>query len=102
MPARNEWTRDQLLLALRLYMRTPFGRLHGKNPDIIALANKIGRTPDALAMKACNFASIDPKLNRAGLQGSSRADRAIWAEFENNPTKLAIEAEAAAERYNVA
>ncbi len=49
MPKRNEWTRDQLLLALRLYMRTPFGRLHGKNPEIIALAKTIGRTPDALA-----------------------------------------------------
>jgi hypothetical protein len=36
------------LLALRLYMRSPFGRLHGANPDIMALANKIGRTPNAL------------------------------------------------------
>ena len=27
----------------RLYMRTLFGRLHGKNPEIIALAKKIGR-----------------------------------------------------------
>jgi hypothetical protein len=43
MPARNEWIRDQLRVALRLYMRTPFGRLHGKNPDIIALAKTIGR-----------------------------------------------------------
>ena len=101
MPTRIGWNRDQLLMALRLYMRTPFGRLHGKNPEIIALAKKIGRTPDALAMKACNFASIDPKLNQKGLKGSSQADRAIWAEFEGNPTKLAVEAEEAAERFNV-
>jgi len=97
MPARNEWTRDQLLMALRLYMRTPFGRLHGKNPEIIALAKKIGRTPGALAMKASNFASIDPNLNRKGLANAAQAERDIWAEFENNPTNLAIEAEAAAE-----
>src|SRR5687767_2260538 len=101
MPKRNDWTRDQLLMALRLYMRTPFGKLHGKNPDIIALAKKIGRTPGALAMKASNFASIDPKLNRKGLANASFADHAIWAEFEGNPTKLAIEAETAAERFHV-
>jgi hypothetical protein len=51
------WTRDQQLIALRLYMRLPFGKLHGRNPDIISLAARIGRTPNALAMKACNFAA---------------------------------------------
>lgn len=62
MPRRNGWTRDQLLIALRLYMRLPFGRLYGTNPEIVTLAAKIGRTPGALAMKACNFASLDPNL----------------------------------------
>jgi hypothetical protein len=57
MAERIAWTRDQQLIALRLYMRTPFGKLHGRNPDIIALA---ARTTNALAMKACNFASLDP------------------------------------------
>jgi hypothetical protein len=33
MPSPH-WTRDQQLIALRLYMRMPFGRLHGKNPVI--------------------------------------------------------------------
>ena len=60
MAQRPGWTRDPLLIALRLYMRTPFGRLHGRNPEIIHLATKIDRTPSALAMKACNFASLDP------------------------------------------
>ncbi|HEY2785269.1 MAG TPA: HNH endonuclease [Fimbriiglobus sp.] len=98
MRKTKEWTRDQLLLALRLYMRTPFGKLHGKNPEIIELASRIGRSPNALAMKASNFASIDPKLDRKGLPNSSRADQSIWAEFESNPTRLAIEAEEATER----
>lgn len=101
MAQRNEWTRDQLLMALRLYMRTSFGRLHGKNPEIIELGAKIGRSPGALAMKACNFANIDPKLNRKGLSGASQADRDIWLEFESNPTKLAIEAEEAATRFKI-
>ena len=101
MAIRLGWTRDQLLMALRLYMRLPFGKLHGKNPEIIELAAKIGRTPNALAMKACNFASIDPKLNRKGLSGSSKADNDIWQEFEGNPTLLALEAEEAADRFYV-
>ena len=57
MPAGTRWTRDEQLIALRLYMRTPFGRLHGGNPEIISLAGHLGRTPGALAMKASNFAS---------------------------------------------
>ena len=35
MAERIAWTRDQQLIALRLYARTPFGKLHGKNPQIM-------------------------------------------------------------------
>lgn len=96
MVKRLGWTREQLLIALRLYMRTPFGRLHSKNPEIITLASQIGRTPSALAMKACNFASLDPAFratNRAGLSGASEADRMIWSEFSGNSERVAFEAE---------
>lgn len=105
MPERIGWTRDQQLLALRLYMRTPFGRLHGRNPEILSLAARLGRTPGALAMKACNFASLDPDFRltqRSGLSGASRADRAIWAEFAGNPEQLAAEAEEAFARLDPA
>jgi hypothetical protein len=101
MAERTGWTRDQLLIALRLYMRMPFGRLHGRNPEIIELAGKIGRTPNALAMKACNFASIDPVFratNRKGLSGASEADRAVWREFRGNTESLAAQAEEAFSR----
>lgn len=99
MPRSDGWTRDQLLIALRLYMRLPFGRLHKSNPEIIAVAAHIGRTPSALAMKACNFANLDPNLEQKGLSGGSRADAAIWDEFHANPTGLALEAEEAAARF---
>lgn len=101
MAKAEVWTRDQLLLALRLYVRTPFGRLHGKNPEIVHLAQRIGRTPNALAMKAVNFAGIDPKLDRKGLKNASQADRTIWAEFEGDATRLAIEAEEAYSRLQI-
>src|SRR5258707_9429282 len=105
MPQRKNWTRDQQLLALRLYMRTPFGKLHGRNPDILSLAPRISRTPSALAMKACNFASLDPAFrltNRRGLSGASESDRAIWTEFAGNAEGLAAEAEEAFARLDPA
>ncbi len=77
-------------------MRSPFGRLHGRNPEIVDLAEKIGRTPNALAMKACNFASLDPAFrasNRKGLSGASKSDREIWHEFDVNPEQFAAETE---------
>lgn len=95
--ARRDWSRPELLQALRLYMRLPFGRLHAKNPEVIALAGQISRTPDAVAMKACNFASLDEAITstgRSGLKGASNADRALWSEFVGDPEAVAAEMEA--------
>lgn len=90
----NNWQEDELLLTLHLYCRTPFGKLHQTNPDIIQLANIIDRTPSAVAMKACNFASLDPALAQKGLQGASKADRVLWNAFMRNSTAIAEQAEA--------
>ena len=77
-------------------MRFPFGRLHARNPEIVELAAQIGRTPSALAMKACNFASLDPTFratNRTGLSGASNADKMLWRDFSNDTEKVAAETE---------
>jgi putative restriction endonuclease len=98
MSIRRAWTRKEILVAFRLYCRTPFGRLHQHNPDIISLAGLLGRTPSAVAMKACNFAAFDPKLHERGVVGlsnASRADQELWAEFSENATKVAEQAESA-------
>jgi hypothetical protein len=92
----GNWTREQLKLAFYFYCQTPFGKLHSRNPKIIELARLIGRTPDALAMKLVNFASLDPSITstgRKGLRGSSRLDREIWDEFHADWEGLAIECE---------
>lgn len=94
--AKNLWTRDQLKLAFHLYCQLPFGKLHRSNPDIIALADLIGRTPGAVAYKLCNMASLDPAITssgRVGLQNASKLDREIWDEFHADWEKLAIECE---------
>ena len=94
----SRWTRDQLLVAFSLYCRLPFGRLHSRNPEIIAMAEAIGRTPGALAMKLTNIASLDPEITstgRRGLTRASAADRAMWDEMLNNWEAFAIESERA-------
>ena len=96
--ARQSWSRDETLVALNIYCRTPFGRLHGRNPEIIEVATALGRTPNALAMKCCNLAAFDPAQQARGIRGLSKAsilDQQIWAEFTANPEDLAFEAEVA-------
>jgi predicted restriction endonuclease len=90
----NDWQEDELLLTLHLYCRTPFGKLHKTNPDIIQLANIIGRSPSAVALKAVNFASLDPSIHQKGMSNTSKADRAMWNAFMQNSTDIAEQAEA--------
>jgi putative restriction endonuclease len=85
------WTREETLAAFNLYCRTPFGRLHTKNLDIIELAQQLGRSANSVAMKCCNLASFDPALKRRGIKGlqsASRLDRQIWTEFEQDPETI--------------
>jgi len=91
-----KWTREHLLIALNLYCKLPFGKLHKGNPIIIETAQKMGRTPSSLAMKLSNFASFDPVLQARkikGLAGASRQDRAIWEEFNTHLPTLGEESE---------
>jgi putative restriction endonuclease len=98
MPSRVNWSPVELLVAFRLYCRMPFGRLHQRNPEIVELSSRLGRTPSAVAMKACNFASLDPvqrARNIKALENASQADRRLWERFQRNPEEVASEAEAA-------
>jgi predicted restriction endonuclease len=93
MPTRN-WTRDELLAAFNLYCHTPFGKLHRGNPEIIQLANQLGRTSSSVAMKMVNFASLDPvqqARNIKGLANASLADRELWENFNHDPEAVALE-----------
>ena len=90
------WTRDELILAINLYCKMPFGKMHGRNPDIIQLANLIERSASSIALKLGNFASFDPTLKERGIKGASNAsklDKQIWNEFYNNWDTALIESE---------
>lgn len=92
----NLWTRDELILALNLYLKLEFGKLHSGNPQIIHLANLLGRTPGSIAMRLNNFASVDPILQQrgiGGLPGGKKQAEPIWNEFIDNREDLLFESE---------
>ncbi len=88
---KNLWTREELILAFNLYLKIPFGKMHKHNPDIIELANLLGRTPSSIGMRLGNFASCDPGLQArgiGGLKGGMNQVKPIWEEFYNNQEEL--------------
>jgi putative restriction endonuclease len=90
----GHWTKEQIKLAFHLYCQLPYGRIHGRNPEIVALAKVIGRTPDAVAMKMLNIASLDPAITSTGrvaLGNASALDRDVWDEFHSDWERLAVE-----------
>ncbi len=98
MSSGRGWTRDELLIALNLYHKLTFGQMHGRKPAIIVLAEKMGRGANSVAMKLCNFASLDPALKMRGIKGLSGAsalDRSVWSEFHGSLAETAPASEEA-------
>lgn len=62
MTERRNWTRDELLVALKIYCELEFGQFHQHQQRIVEVSTYIQRTPSSLAMKLCNFASLDPAM----------------------------------------
>lgn len=93
---RKRWSEDETILALYLYFQLPFGKLHSANPEIQQLAAALKRSNSSVAMKLCNFASLDPNITesgRKGLDGASKLDRALYAQFGRDWSGLVLRAE---------
>jgi len=91
------WTRDELILALDLYMRHRPAVLSKTSADVIELSEILNRLAHAgrdrapthrnangVAMKLLNFRPFDPDYTasgRAGLHHTSRGDEQVWREF---------------------
>jgi putative restriction endonuclease len=89
--AKNLWTREELILALNLYLKLPFGRLNKTTPEIINLSKIIGRTADAVSMRLSNYAAVDPYHQSRGVKGLENGRKQvepIWNEFNNNREEL--------------
>lgn len=99
------WTRDELILALALYMTNP-GHQPGKTSkeiaDLSALLNRLSgqlaggrrddfRNPAGVYMKLMNFRRFDPAYiseGRVGLTRGNRLEEEVWAEFATDLPRL--------------
>lgn len=90
----KKWSREETLIAFNLFCKTSIGEIKLGNPEIIALAAKLGRSPGSVRAKMFNFASFDPiqrAKGRVGLPHASKTDQLIWKEFNENPEKVLLE-----------
>ena len=103
IPRRNPvWTRDELILALDLYMRHAPSFPGDQHPDVVELSGVLNRlaelstmagdrkfrNPNGVAMKLQNFRRFDPSQNGKGLPGGGKGEEAIWNTFHGDPVRL--------------
>ena len=93
---RNLWTDEEMILALNLYFKLPFGRLNRTTPEVIELATLIGRTNNSVALRLVNYAACDPYIRNTGRTGmTSGMDKCMpyWEQYSNNKEELFLKAE---------
>jgi len=93
---RNNWSRDEHILAFALYSQIPFGTIHVRNPKIKELAKLIGRSVGSVSYKLANFSRLDPFLRGRGIKGlqhGAKGEELVWKEFVEEPEALAFESE---------
>lgn len=95
---RDNWNREQLIVALNLYWKIPYNKISGSSNSLIKqIAPIINRTPAALAYKLMNFTSLDAEKQKIGNKGKSSAsssDKEIWIEYFGKWEKLALDSSA--------
>lgn len=92
----NNWTREELILALSVYFQLPFGRLNRSTPEVRELAKLIGRSDNSAALRLVNFAACDPYIinsGRTGMPAGIPVCKPIWDEFADNRELLFSEAQ---------
>jgi putative restriction endonuclease len=96
MSMRNNWTREEHIIAFNLYSQIPFGTIHIRNPKIKELARLIGRSVGSVSRKLANFSRLDPFLQKRGIRGlehGAKGEEEVWKEFIERPEALAFESE---------
>jgi putative restriction endonuclease len=99
---QNNWTREELIVAFNLYCTLTFTRINATNKAVKELADIIGRSNNAVAIKLANFARLDPALqarNVAGMSHGGHGEELVWAEFNSDWEKLAYESELILAKY---
>lgn len=96
------WTREEVVLALDLYMRSErriLGPRDSKAIELSRILNQLDihpahlrpedfRNPSSVGLKMANLRALDPSTDSVGLKSTSKTDREVWDEFSNDPVAL--------------
>ncbi len=99
------WTRDELILALDLYLRNPQSPPSKTSKEVAELSETLHllgqrfgrlvagkyRNPNGVYMKMMNFRRFDPRATASGRIGLTRGNRdeeVVWNEFANDLAHL--------------
>lgn len=96
------WSRDELILALSLYLRHGPSQPGSDSPEVKELSarlNELGRhiglgagaafrNKNGVHMKLMNYRALDPGFPKSkGLSHGGRLEREVWAEFSSDPSR---------------
>jgi len=101
----DDWIRDELILALDLYLlhrSSPPGKASPEILQLSALLIRLGeildaqrsstyRNPNGVYMKIMNFRRVDPQYiatGKVGLGRGSKQEEVVWNEFAADPVRL--------------
>ena len=104
----RHWTRDELILALDVYVRLSPRTPDPNLPEVITLSQLLrsknlhpdeprepnSRSPASVVMKLMNFRNLDSAFEGKGLAAGSKLDRVIWNTFTGDRPRLKKVAEA--------
>jgi 5-methylcytosine-specific restriction protein A len=99
------WTRDEVILALDLYLRNRPRIPLISEEGVLTLSRQLKalaihtdelrpdgfRSPASVVLKLSNLRALDPSSVASGLPAGSRTDREVWDEFSDNLAALEIE-----------
>ena len=102
------WVRDEIILAMDLYVRAGRKQLPPSHDDVVRLSqllnrlpihpvsarDKAFRNPNGISMILGNFLGIDPQHNQPGLSRNNQLQTTVWNDFIDDPERLRHTSEA--------
>lgn len=111
-PGRNpDWSRDELILALDLYLINPASPPGKESAAVAALSDLLNkmhrlngvegsdtlRNPNGVYMKMMNIRAIDPTFTsrgKVGMQSGGALEKIVWSDYADRRDLLAADAKA--------
>ena len=96
------WTRDELILALDLYLRARGHIPSPRDDQVVQLSDLLNRlpihtvrpdlekfrNPNGVVLKITNFAALDPVYLGAGMSRGSRMDVEVWDQYAGHADEV--------------